>query len=72
MVRVSIRVPRLCAHNLVLLVTAVERAYWKAGYDIRVDMQTKDKPITLIYKAEITQDTGEVCYSSSIALILSQ
>jgi uncharacterized protein (TIGR02231 family) len=38
---------------------AVRNATWSAGYDIRVDMQSKDKPITLIYKASITQDTGE-------------
>lgn len=41
---------------------AVRLATWNAGYDIRVDMQGKEKPITLIYKAGITQDTGEVRY----------
>lgn len=38
---------------------AVRNATWSAGYDVRVDMQSKDKPITLIYKGVITQDTGE-------------
>ena len=38
---------------------AVRNATWSAGYDVRVDMQTKDKPISLIYKGSITQDTGE-------------
>ena len=36
------------------------QANWAAGYDIRVDTQTKDKSITLVYKAAITQNTGEV------------
>ena len=40
--------------------TAVYGATWRALYDIRVDMQTKEKPVKLIYKAAITQDTGEV------------
>ncbi|KAF9476194.1 hypothetical protein BDN70DRAFT_882734 [Pholiota conissans] len=43
----------------VALVYAVHNATWKAGYDIRVDMQSKEKPISLIYKASITQSTGE-------------
>ncbi len=34
-------------------------ATWNAGYDIRVDMQSKEKPISLVYKGSITQDTGE-------------
>jgi len=34
-------------------------ATWCAGYDIRVDMQSKEKPISLVYKGSITQDTGE-------------
>lgn len=38
---------------------AVRNATWSAGYDVRVDMQSKDKPITLIYKGSITQSTGE-------------
>jgi hypothetical protein len=45
--------------------TAVYQANWTAGYDIRVDMQTKDQPIMLMYKAAITQNTGEVCSSNS-------
>ena len=39
---------------------AVYSATWNAGYDIRVDMKTKDKPVTLTYKGGITQSTGEV------------
>ena len=39
---------------------AVYSATWNAGYDIRVDMKTKDKPIALTYKGGIIQDTGEV------------
>ncbi|KAH9480090.1 Protein F37C4.5 [Psilocybe cubensis] len=43
----------------IALIYAVHRASWNAAYDIRVDMQTKEKPITLIYKASIVQNTGE-------------
>ncbi|KAG6907484.1 hypothetical protein DXG01_008774 [Tephrocybe rancida] len=43
----------------IVLVYAVASATWSAAYDIRVDMQTKEKPVTLVYKAGITQDTGE-------------
>ncbi|PPQ80767.1 hypothetical protein CVT25_001904 [Psilocybe cyanescens] len=43
----------------IALIYAVNNATWSAGYDIRVDMQTKDKPVTLIYKASIAQSTGE-------------
>jgi len=41
------------------LIYAVHHAEWSAGYDVRVDMQTKDKPVTLIYKGAIKQSTGE-------------
>ncbi|KAF7318769.1 DH domain-containing protein [Mycena chlorophos] len=43
----------------IALIYAVPRATWKAFYDIRVDMNTKDDPIKLIYKAGVTQNTGE-------------
>ncbi|KAF9559709.1 hypothetical protein CPC08DRAFT_708583 [Agrocybe pediades] len=43
----------------IALIYAVNRASWSAAYDIRVDMQAEDKPVSLIYKASITQDTGE-------------
>ncbi|KAF7365674.1 hypothetical protein MVEN_00441100 [Mycena venus] len=43
----------------IALIYAVPRATWTAFYDIRVDMSTKEDPISLIYKAAITQDTGE-------------
>lgn len=43
----------------ITLIYAVHGATWNAGYDIRVDMKTKDKPVTLTYKGGITQDTGE-------------
>lgn len=51
------------------LIYAVHGASWVAGYDIRVNSQTKDPdPVTLIYKAAITQSTGEDW--SDIPLIL--
>ncbi|KAJ6474414.1 hypothetical protein C8R47DRAFT_1221132 [Mycena vitilis] len=43
----------------IAFVYAVPRATWTAFYDIRVDMAAKEDPITLIYKAAITQNTGE-------------
>ncbi|KAF7357365.1 hypothetical protein MSAN_01332500 [Mycena sanguinolenta] len=43
----------------IALIYAVPRATWTAFYDIRVDMSTKEDPINLIYKAAITQSTGE-------------
>ncbi|KAF9465723.1 hypothetical protein BDZ94DRAFT_299259 [Collybia nuda] len=43
----------------IVLIYAVHGASWDALYDIRVDMETKEKPVTLIYKAAITQTTGE-------------
>ncbi|KAG5640964.1 hypothetical protein DXG03_006525 [Asterophora parasitica] len=43
----------------IALIYAVHGATWHAGYDIRVDMQSKEEPVTLIYKAAITQLTGE-------------
>ncbi|KAJ6527188.1 hypothetical protein B0H19DRAFT_970147 [Mycena capillaripes] len=43
----------------IALIYAVPRATWIAFYDIRVEMSTKEDPITLIYKAAITQSTGE-------------
>jgi hypothetical protein len=45
---------------VVNVLAAVPRATWTAFYDIRVDMSTKEDPINLIYKAAITQNTGEV------------
>ncbi|KAK0446772.1 hypothetical protein EV421DRAFT_1791263 [Armillaria borealis] len=42
-----------------ILIYAVNRASWYAGYDVRVNMQTKETPVTLIYKANIKQATGE-------------
>jgi hypothetical protein len=46
--------------NVVNVLAAVPRATWTAFYDLRVDMSTKEDPINLIYKAAITQNTGEV------------
>ncbi|KAL0946271.1 hypothetical protein HGRIS_012523 [Hohenbuehelia grisea] len=43
----------------IALIYAVNTANWTSGYDIRVDTQSKEQPVTLIYKAAITQLTGE-------------
>jgi len=38
----------------------VNNATWDATYDIYVKTDTKEKPVTFIYKAAIQQSTGEV------------
>jgi hypothetical protein len=43
-----------------LLLVAVHGASWHAAYDIRVNTHETETPVTLIYKALIHQDTGEV------------
>ncbi|KAF7340145.1 hypothetical protein MVEN_01933000 [Mycena venus] len=43
----------------IALIYAVPYATWTAFYDIRVDMDTKENPVTLIYKAAVKQNTGE-------------
>ena len=40
-------------------------ASWTAIYDVRVDMQAPTNPVTIIYKAAITQDTAEVGTNAS-------
>lgn len=42
------------------LLKAVLGATWDATYDARVNTQTKEKALKLIYQAKITQSTGEV------------
>lgn len=49
------------------LFEGVTNATWDATYDIYVKTDTKEKPVTFIYKAAIQQSTGEVrtiCTSS--------
>ncbi|KAJ7788180.1 hypothetical protein B0H14DRAFT_2949554 [Mycena olivaceomarginata] len=43
----------------IALIYAVPYATWTAFYDIRVNMDTKENPVTLIYKAAVKQSTGE-------------
>ncbi|KAJ8522073.1 hypothetical protein ONZ45_g1288 [Pleurotus djamor] len=43
----------------IALIYAVPEANWEARYDIRVVMLAKEKPVSLIYKAAISQSTGE-------------
>uniref|UniRef100_A0A0W0EWT0 Mucoidy inhibitor a n=1 Tax=Moniliophthora roreri TaxID=221103 RepID=A0A0W0EWT0_MONRR len=42
-----------------VLIYAVNGARWRAGYDIRVDTTGREKPVTLIYKAIVSQSTNE-------------
>lgn len=41
------------------LFTAVYNASWSALYDVRVSMNKTNKPVELVYKASISQSTGE-------------
>ncbi|KAJ2921387.1 hypothetical protein H1R20_g15702, partial [Candolleomyces eurysporus] len=41
------------------LIYAVNRTSWTARYDIRVNTQTKEKAVSLVYKASIKQSSGE-------------
>jgi hypothetical protein len=43
-------------------IPAVPWASWTPLYDLRVDTTAKEHSVTLIYKAAIKQNTGEVCY----------
>lgn len=45
-----------------VFLAAVTGAKWTAQYDVRVDIQTKESPVTLVYKAAVTQHTAEVSY----------
>ncbi|TEB24527.1 hypothetical protein FA13DRAFT_1756801 [Coprinellus micaceus] len=42
-----------------LLKYAVTGASWSALYDIRANTETKESPVEIVYKASITQSTGE-------------
>ncbi|PPQ85972.1 hypothetical protein CVT25_001670 [Psilocybe cyanescens] len=44
----------------ITLIYAVSHADWNAVYDIRVDTQAPDSPVQVIYKANISQRTGEI------------
>ncbi|KAH6907607.1 hypothetical protein BKA70DRAFT_1189593 [Coprinopsis sp. MPI-PUGE-AT-0042] len=52
----------------IALMYAVHKSNWSATYDIRVDMHAKEKPVALIYKGAITQDTGEDWTDAPITL----
>ncbi|KAJ2921390.1 hypothetical protein H1R20_g15701, partial [Candolleomyces eurysporus] len=50
------------------LVYAVSNTSWSPRYDIRVDTHSKDKSISLVYKANITQMSGEDWTDVSLTL----
>ncbi|KAG5728068.1 Protein F37C4.5 [Termitomyces sp. T112] len=52
----------------IVLIYAVYSASWTAGYDICVNTHTYKEPVTLIYKASITQSTGEDWADSLLTL----
>ncbi|KAF8959135.1 hypothetical protein BDZ97DRAFT_2078234 [Flammula alnicola] len=43
----------------IVLIYGVKDATWDAAYDIYAKMDTKEKPVTLLYKSMIVQGTGE-------------
>ncbi|KAF5315031.1 hypothetical protein D9619_007471 [Psilocybe cf. subviscida] len=66
-VTVMVFAEKECEVELVL-VYGVREATWVAVYDIYATMDTKEKPISLIYKAGITQLTGETWGDVSLTL----
>ncbi|KAF5371239.1 hypothetical protein D9758_004294 [Tetrapyrgos nigripes] len=65
-IRVSVVVVAGAAGDVELVLTYacknVSKRYWRAGYDIRVDMSSATdgkQTVTLVYKAVVTQSTGE-------------
>ena len=44
----------------------VSHARWNAGYDIRIDMQNPTQLAKVVYKASISQATGEVRPKNSL------
>ncbi|KAF8340034.1 hypothetical protein F5887DRAFT_979609 [Amanita rubescens] len=57
-VSLSLFVQKECTVEVVLTY-AVANASWSAQYDVRVDTLAKESPVTLIYKAAVTQNTAE-------------
>ncbi|KAF8802151.1 hypothetical protein BYT27DRAFT_7197229 [Phlegmacium glaucopus] len=51
-----------------VLIYGVSNATWTATYDIYVKMDTKEKAVSLIYKAAILQSTGEAWDDVSLTL----
>jgi hypothetical protein len=62
---------RLKPRTVANIPSAVPHASWTAFYDIRVDMDTKESPVELIYKAAIKQNTGEVSLPRSALIPLA-
>ncbi|PPQ69929.1 hypothetical protein CVT26_013254 [Gymnopilus dilepis] len=54
------------------LVYAVSHASWEPKYDVRVDLQREDVPVKVVYKAAISQQTGEVWQNAPITLETAQ
>ncbi|KIM43920.1 hypothetical protein M413DRAFT_25436 [Hebeloma cylindrosporum] len=52
----------------ITVIYAVSHASWDAGYDIRVDMQDPTQLATVVYKASISQTTGEIWENAPITL----
>ena len=61
----SYMVPIVLIHedvSLNILCIGVAEANWSAQYDLRVNLESKEKAVKLIYKASICQNTGEACF----------
>jgi len=48
----------VCA--MLTIIVAVSHARWEAAYDVRIDMGNPKTLARVVYKANITQTTGEV------------
>ncbi|KAF9534028.1 hypothetical protein CPB83DRAFT_889802 [Crepidotus variabilis] len=66
-VYISVQAETDCEVELVLIYGITE-ATWDATYDVYVTMDTKEKPVSLAYKASITQNTGESWEDVSLTL----
>jgi len=47
---------------MLTIIVAVSHARWEAAYDVRIDMGNPKTPARVVYKANITQTTGEVIF----------
>jgi len=52
----------------ITVIYGVSNARWNAGYDIRIDMQNPTQPAKVVYKASISQATGEIWENAPITL----
>ncbi|KAF8960056.1 hypothetical protein BDZ97DRAFT_1906024 [Flammula alnicola] len=52
----------------IVLIYAVSHSSWEPSYDIRANLQNPEAPVKVVYKASITQQTGETWENAPITL----